>query len=159
MLQSLYRRLIRGSLAVHQHYNGTTLHLYRFLAHCESRPEIAMNVSDLQHVTGLSAAPGTPRTRVAVGISGGVDSSVTALLLASDPRFEVVGVHMRNWNHYDEEDGGTAEQSTTNNSQAATRPDQRSHERMVRKQCADKDEADARAVCERLNIPLHLVCD
>ncbi|MEE4383993.1 MAG: tRNA 2-thiouridine(34) synthase MnmA [Pseudomonadales bacterium] len=64
--------------------------------------------------------------RVVVGMSGGVDSSVAALrLLEAGCRVE--GLFMKNW----EEDDGT-EYCT-----------------------AKEDLADARAVCERLGIPLH----
>jgi len=37
------------------------------------------------------------KIKIAVGLSGGVDSSVAALLLAKNPCYEVVGVYMRNW--------------------------------------------------------------
>ncbi len=37
------------------------------------------------------------KEKIAVGLSGGVDSSVAALLLARNPHYEVVGVYMRNW--------------------------------------------------------------
>ena len=63
---------------------------------------------------------------VMVGMSGGVDSSVSALLLL-EQGFEVGGLFMQNW----EEDDGT-EYCT-----------------------AEADYADAAAVCERLGIELH----
>ena len=66
------------------------------------------------------------RLRVIVGMSGGVDSSVAALLL-KEQGYRVEGLFMKNW----EEDDGTAHCS------------------------ALADLADARAVCERLGIPLH----
>lgn len=65
-------------------------------------------------------------TRVIVGMSGGVDSSVSALLLQQQG-FRVEGLFMKNW---DEDDG--TEYCT-----------------------AKADYADARAVCAKLDIPLH----
>ena len=65
-------------------------------------------------------------TRVIVGMSGGVDSSVTALLLMQQG-YQVEGLFMKNW---DEDDG--TEYCT-----------------------AKEDLADAAAVCEKLGITLH----
>jgi len=68
------------------------------------------------------------RTRVMVGLSGGVDSAVAALLLQRRG-YDVQGLFMKNW---DEDDSET--------------------------HCpAAADLADARAVCERLGISLHKV--
>ncbi|VDP33771.1 unnamed protein product [Heligmosomoides polygyrus] len=69
------------------------------------------------------------RLRVAVGMSGGVDSAVSAWLLKKK-KFDVVGVYMINWDHVEE---GTATCTST------------------------KDEADARYVCDRLQIPFSTV--
>ena len=66
------------------------------------------------------------KTRVIVGMSGGVDSSVSALLLQQQG-YQVEGLFMKNW----EEDDGT-EYCT-----------------------AKEDLADAQAVCDRLGIHLH----
>lgn len=67
-------------------------------------------------------------TRVIVGMSGGVDSSVSALLL-KEQGYQVEGVFMQNW------------QEDKNN-----------------KNCpADQDLNDAQAVCEKLSIPFHTV--
>ena len=67
-------------------------------------------------------------TRVIVGMSGGVDSSVSAWLL-KDQGYQVEGLFMKNW---EEDDGGDY--------------------------CtAAADLADAQAVCERIGIPLHTV--
>lgn len=63
--------------------------------------------------------------RVLVGMSGGVDSSVTALLL-KEQGYEVIGVTMNVWD----------EESSCNSSSAME---------------------DARAVCEKLQIPYHVV--
>ncbi|MDQ7912147.1 tRNA 2-thiouridine(34) synthase MnmA [Pseudomonas sp. 102515] len=65
-------------------------------------------------------------TRVIVGMSGGVDSSVSALLL-KEQGYQVEGLFMKNW---DEDDG--TEYCT-----------------------AKEDLADAQAVCDRIGIKLH----
>ncbi|RCN53419.1 tRNA (5-methylaminomethyl-2-thiouridylate)-methyltransferase [Ancylostoma caninum] len=67
--------------------------------------------------------------RVAVGMSGGVDSAVAAWLLKKK-RFDVLGVYMINWDHVEE---GISTCPRT------------------------KDEADARRVCEKLDIPFNTV--
>ena len=66
--------------------------------------------------------------RVIVGMSGGVDSSVTALVLL-EQGYEVSGLFMKNW---DEDDG----------TEFCT---------------AKEDLSDAQAVCDRLGIPLNTV--
>ncbi|MGN2624170.1 tRNA 2-thiouridine(34) synthase MnmA [Stutzerimonas balearica] len=74
-----------------------------------------------------SSTPVNPeKPRVIVGMSGGVDSSVSALLLL-EQGYRVEGLFMKNW----EEDDGT-EYCT-----------------------AKEDLADAQAVCDRLGIKLH----
>ncbi|RAU19262.1 tRNA 2-thiouridine(34) synthase MnmA [Nitrincola tibetensis] len=66
------------------------------------------------------------QTKVIVGMSGGVDSSVSALLLLQQG-YQVEGLFMKNW----DEDDGT-------------------------EYCTAKDDlADAQAVCNTLGIPLH----
>jgi len=69
---------------------------------------------------------GTSKEKVIVGMSGGVDSSVAALLLMQQG-YQVEGLFMKNW---DEDDG--TEYCT-----------------------AKEDLADASAVCEKLGIKLH----
>eukprot|EP00887_Chlorella_sp_A99_P008097 scaffold12.g8097.t1 len=66
--------------------------------------------------------------RVAVGVSGGVDSAVAALLLARAGH-EVVGVFMRNWDEGEE----------TGNHNCSV----------------ERDARDASAVCRALGVPLH----
>ncbi len=73
-----------------------------------------------------SASPNNPTPRVIVGMSGGVDSSVTALLLL-EQGYQVEGLFMKNW---DEDDG--TEYCT-----------------------AKTDLADAQAVCDNIGIKLH----
>ncbi|GMS95760.1 hypothetical protein PENTCL1PPCAC_17935 [Pristionchus entomophagus] len=67
--------------------------------------------------------------RVVVGLSGGVDSAVSALIL-KNRGYDVIGVHMVNWDSMEE---GTSSCPRT------------------------KDEADARVIAERLSIPFHTV--
>ena len=66
--------------------------------------------------------------RVVVGMSGGVDSSVAALLMKRAGH-EVIGVFMKNWEEKDESGVCTSE----------------------------RDWADARSVCEVLDIPYYSV--
>lgn len=67
-------------------------------------------------------------TRVIVGLSGGVDSSVSALLL-KEQGYDVHGLFMKNWEEDDNEEYCSA----------------------------STDVADAQMVCNQLNIPLHTV--
>ena len=67
-----------------------------------------------------------PAKKVIVGMSGGVDSSVAALLLQQQG-YSVEGLFMKNWEEDDDEDYCSA---------------------------AD-DLADAQSVCEQLGIPLN----
>ncbi|MNW51515.1 tRNA-specific 2-thiouridylase MnmA [compost metagenome] len=67
-------------------------------------------------------------TRVVVGMSGGVDSSVTALLLKQQG-YDVIGIFMKNWDDTDEFGNCTAEQ----------------------------DSEDVRRVCEQIDIPYYTV--
>jgi tRNA-specific 2-thiouridylase len=69
-----------------------------------------------------------PQTRIVVGLSGGVDSSVAALLLV-EQGYDVHAVFMKNWE--DAPDTGYC--------------------------AAAEDLEDARAVCATLDIPLHAV--
>ena len=66
--------------------------------------------------------------KIAVGISGGVDSSVAALLLR-DAGYDVFGIFMKNW------------EETYSSGYCS----------------AEEDVEDARDVCETLGIPLHTV--
>ncbi len=68
------------------------------------------------------------KTKVIVGMSGGVDSSVAAYLLR-EQGYEVEGLFMKNWEQ-DDTDGYCA---------------------------AAEDLADAQAVCDQLGLPLHSV--
>ena len=82
--------------------------------------------STLQFAFRLEAAEKTVVASVMVGMSGGVDSAISALVLLEAGR-HVAGLFMKNW----DEDDGTAYCS------------------------AEADYADAAEVCERLGIRLH----
>lgn len=68
---------------------------------------------------------------VAVGVSGGVDSSVAALLLKQQG-YDVIGVHMTNWDKLEEASEGA-------------------------KSCADRERRDAFRVCQKLGVGFHEV--
>src|SRR4051794_4264889 len=68
------------------------------------------------------------KTRVILGMSGGVDSSVAALLL-KEQGYEVIGVFMKNWDDTDEFGHCTAEE----------------------------DAEDVRRVCDQIGIPYYTV--
>ena len=75
---------------------------------------------------------------VVIGISGGVDSSVAALLLKQQG-YNVIGLFMRNWD------------STINN-------DYLGNPNLDNSICPqEEDYNDAKAVCDKLGIPLHRV--
>ena len=75
---------------------------------------------------------------VVIGMSGGVDSSVAALLLKKKG-YDVIGLFMRNWD------------STINN-------DYFGNPNLDEDICPqEKDYNDAKIVCDKLNIPLHRV--
>ena len=75
------------------------------------------------------------KKKVVVGMSGGVDSSVSAILLQKQG-YEVIGLFMRNWDSLAD---GELDGPTTSTGQCP--------------QEADYD--DAKAVCDKLGIPLH----
>ena len=75
---------------------------------------------------------------VVVGMSGGVDSSVAAILL-KEQGYHVIGLFMRNWD------------STINN-------DYLGNPNLDHDICPqEEDYNDAKAVCDKLGIPLHRV--
>lgn len=77
-------------------------------------------------------------TRVVVGMSGGVDSSVSALLLKQQG-YEVIGLFMRNWD-------------TSVNGDILGNPD------LNNQICPqEQDYNDALAVCNKIGIPLHRI--
>jgi tRNA-specific 2-thiouridylase len=82
-------------------------------------------LKQLHHVLNM---PSNNPPRVIVGLSGGVDSSVAALLLKQQG-YEVQGLFMKNWEEDDTESYCSA----------------------------SIDVADAQAVCDHLDIPLHTV--
>ncbi len=83
------------------------------------------------HEHSVLTRPGSHRARVAVAMSGGVDSSAAAALLL-EQGWDVVGVHMK---LHDLPDDGKRDRSC----------------------CSLDDSLDARQVCARLGIPFYVV--
>jgi len=76
--------------------------------------------------------------KVVIGMSGGVDSSVAAIIL-KDQGYDVIGLFMRNW---DSSINNDIKGNPTLNDNICTQ---------------EQDYNDALKVCEKLNIPLHRV--
>lgn len=76
----------------------------------------------------MTTAKAPADTRVVIGMSGGVDSSVSALLL-KEAGYEVIGIFMKNWDDTDESGHCTA----------------------------TEDFEDVRAVCDQIGIPYYSV--
>jgi len=80
--------------------------------------------------------------KIAIAMSGGVDSSVVAYLLAQKfPLEALIGVHMSNWDYADE------------NPTATTKVQSNEHDSF----CWEQDWKDASSVSAQLNIPIHHV--
>ncbi|MEY4479785.1 MAG: tRNA 2-thiouridine(34) synthase MnmA, partial [Bacillota bacterium] len=90
---------------------------------------IALDEQSIAYLHNLNRT-GKPNaeTRVVVGMSGGVDSSVTALVM-KELGYEVIGIFMKNWDDTDEFGVCTAEQ----------------------------DAEDVRRVCDQIGIPFYTV--
>jgi tRNA-5-taurinomethyluridine 2-sulfurtransferase len=71
------------------------------------------------------------RRRIAMAMSGGVDSSVAAYLLQKDPNNSLMGLFMSNWVAQDDDSVITGER------------------------CSEADYKDAQKTCEHLHLPLH----
>jgi tRNA-specific 2-thiouridylase len=106
------------------------LERHRAQTPAETRPQGLLNTLDMLNTLDIEGRPAD--TRIVVAMSGGVDSSVTAALLA-DAGYDVVGITLQLYDH------GAA----THRKGAC---------------CAGRDIHDARAVAERIGIP-HYVLD
>ncbi|KAL3802002.1 hypothetical protein HJC23_010346 [Cyclotella cryptica] len=116
--------------------------------------------------------------KIVVAMSGGVDSSVAAYLLqnlsqkptgtTSMGGFEVVGLHMSNWNELDEDaddvvassedrDSGKSQRKPNNNVYPVTSPRQRRPSRSRFCEASEKEYNDSQSVAHHLSIPLHRV--
>ncbi len=78
----------------------------------------------------LSKLPDGQRKKVAVGLSGGVDSAVCVAILKSQ-NYDVIAVHMVNWQEEADDESGYC--------------------------TAQRDQEDAVSVAEHLNVPYHIM--
>ncbi|PWZ02737.1 5-methylaminomethyl-2-thiouridylate-methyltransferase [Testicularia cyperi] len=79
------------------------LGLRRVLSRGALRRAYSLSSFDAADMSQQSAKYGPQKSdKIKIAMSGGVDSSVTALLLAQSDRYELEAVFMRNWNELDE---------------------------------------------------------
>lgn len=72
---------------------------------------------------------------IAIAVSGGVDSGVSAFLLKKQG-YNLIGIHMQNWDNEGDE--------------SLQIPD-------VKSPCFERDERDAKRICDQLEIPFHKI--
>ena len=79
--------------------------------------------------------------RIAVAMSGGVDSSVAAYLLQQNPCHSLLGLFMSNWSTHDDDDDDSHNNKNNKNNN--------NH----RRHCHEVDYHDAQRTCEHLGLP------
>ena len=116
-----------------------------------SRPPIHARLDPYSHSSSLrsgrsfgttaSTPPYGPRKgdHITIALSGGVDSSVTALLLAQSSQYDLSAVFMRNWNELDE--SGSLQPGSGGSTGCTWQ----------------RDWADVEAVCRHLGIPVRMI--
>ncbi|EJK48984.1 hypothetical protein THAOC_32180 [Thalassiosira oceanica] len=110
-----------------------------------------------------------PRPKIAVAMSGGVDSSVAAHVLLNTKRasraeegtlvseeVDVVGLHMSNWNALDEDREASRNPGPSSGTKTDLGYDQ-STSSSAFCQSSEKEYTDAKSVADHLSIPLHRV--
>jgi len=120
---------------IRTHYNARISRYTRWYSNRDDR-----NALSTKSANEFCDANLSPR-KIAIAMSGGVDSSVVAYILSQSHPDELIGIHMSNWDYADENPTVTTMMKSNKNDSY----------------CWEQDWKDASAVATQLKIPVHHV--